>query len=208
MDAALRLDWEPADDPGEDRRRHLLAVSDALLEEIEVVLLHDSSLLPPALRDGIRGFQVMLGRLRPTMVPVSARAAHDLVLALQGRLLAANPRIATPRSHHGRAGGQAVMTVLQGGCTWKVLTLPPPGPGTSREEWLELVVGTVERARDRWEWALHQARTAARQGSGARPAWAAAAAAWANYWELQVECEKIEERIAAQVRTEALAMSA
>ena len=207
MSAMLRLEWEADDDP-DGRRRHLLAVSDGLLDEVEAIRLRDRRRVPQRLQEDIRSFQIDLGRPRPPVVPTTARAAHDLILNLQVRLLAANPRSDTPRSHHGRAAGQPVITIVQDSATWKVLALPPASACSDRGGWLELVAATVERAADRWEWAQHHARAAARMRRGSSDALAMAAAAWTNYWELHLEQERILARVAVQARAEAMALTA
>lgn len=207
MSVALRLDWEPDDDPAESRRRQLLALGDDLLDRVEDLRLQDRRAVPQDLRDRIRAYQLQLGRLQQP-VPGSAGPAHELLLSLQARLLAANPRNTTPRSHPGRGGGQPLMTVVQGGARWKVLTLPPLSSGQPREEWLELVDATVERARDRWEWALHQAQAVARGGHRWDSEWATSRAAWLNYWELLLDRDRVASRLSSLSRAQGMPLSA
>jgi site-specific DNA recombinase len=134
-----------ADDTVEVRRRSLMAESDGLLDDVERLRLDDHSEVPKQLRDAICALQVRLGRTDPPPAPATLHAAHDLVFAVQQRLMAANPKHPRPNRHAGRPGGQPVVTVLRDGGLWKLLTLPPPG-GTPDDAWLELVECTVERA--------------------------------------------------------------
>src|SRR5437773_9679022 len=79
---------EPAADL---HRRVLLAHSDLLLEDVEMLRLHDANEAPPHLREAIRALQIRLGRRNPPLPPATLDAAHDLVFAVQQRLMAANP---------------------------------------------------------------------------------------------------------------------
>jgi hypothetical protein len=175
--------------PAEQRRRRLLAESDALLDHVEHLRLHDETLAPPPLREAIRALQVRLGRREPPPAPATLTAAHELVLAVQQRLMAANPRNVLPRAHPGRASGQPLMARIMGGGRWKLLTLPAPPASGPDHRWLSLVDDTVERACDRWAYAQHQAMRAARDNVGVEAALAVARAAWRNYWELRLEAD-------------------
>jgi hypothetical protein len=86
-----------------------------------------------------------------------------------------------------------------------VLALPSAPNGAADAEWLELVDCTVERALDRWCYAQQHAARAAREHFKAHVAAAVAEAAWANYWELLVEAERIIERLRARQRVRSLA---
>ncbi|TAN32090.1 hypothetical protein EPN29_10220 [bacterium] len=179
----------------ETRRRSLLAESDGLLDDVETLRLEDRSEAPPRLREAIRALQLRLGRRNPPLPPATLHAAHDLVFAVQQRLMAANPNHPRPNRHAGRPGGQPVVTIVGEGRRWKVLTLPPPGGSVSDDEWLELVDCTVERAWDRWCYAQQHAIRAARERFKAPVAVAVAHTAWSNYWELHQEAQRIRERL-------------
>jgi hypothetical protein len=182
---------------GEARRRSLLAESDSLLDDVEALRLSDRTEAPPPLREAIRALQIRLGRHDPPLAPATLHAAHDLVFAVQQRLMAANPNNPRPNRHIGRPGGQPVMTLVRGDRRWKVLTLPPPANEAGEEEWLELVESTVERAWDRWCYAQQHAVRAARAHFKPHVALAVERTAWSNYWELYVEAERIRERLRA-----------
>jgi hypothetical protein len=182
---------------GETRRRSLLAETDSLLDDVEVLCLNDHTEAPPPLREAIRALQVRLGRHEPPLAPATLHAAHDLVFAVQQRLMAANPNNPRPNRHIGRPGGQPVMTVVRDDRRWKVLTLPPPPNNAGEEEWLELVESTVERAWDRWCYAQQHAVRAARAHFKPQIALAVSQTAWANYWELYSEAERIRARLRA-----------
>ena len=184
-----------AEDADEIRRRALLAESDALLDDVETLRLEDRAETPSALREAIRSLQVRLGRRNPPVPPATLDAAHDLVFAVQQRLMAANPNHPRPNRHAGRPSGQPIVTVVGDERLWKLLTLPPP-PGTDDlVEWMELVDSTVERAWDRWCYAHQHAVRAARERFKAHVAVAVAHTAWANYWELREEAERIKARL-------------
>jgi hypothetical protein len=183
---------------GETRRRSLLAETDCLLDDVEVLCLDDHTEAPHTLREAIRALQVRLGRRDPPPAPATLRAAHDLVFAVQQRLMAANPTNPRPNRHAGRPGGQPVMTVVRGDSRWKLLALPPPPNGTADDEWLDLVESTVERAWDRWCYAQQHAVRAARAHFKPQVAVAVAQAAWTNYWELHQEAERIRYRLSAR----------
>jgi hypothetical protein len=176
---------------GEERRRSLLAESDSLLDDVEMLRLNDQTEAPGSLREAIRALQVRLGRQDPPLPPATLRAAHDLVFAVQQRLMAANPNIPRPNRHVGRPGGQPVITVIRNDRRWKVLTLPPPPNNAAEEEWLELVDSTVERAWDRWCYAQQHAVRGAREHYKPHLAVAVAQTAWSNYWDLCQEAERI-----------------
>jgi hypothetical protein len=190
----------PSESATETRRKSLLAESDLLLDDVEMLRLHDETEAPPRLREAIHALQLRLGRRNPPVPPATLYAAHDLVFAVQQRLMAANPNHPRPNRHAGRPSGQPVMTVVTDDRVWKVLTLPSPPNGVMDAEWLDLVDCTVERAWDRWCYAQQHAVRAAREHFKAHIAVAVARAAWANYWELLVESERISERLRARQR--------
>ena len=192
MAAATLLDR--SDDATEIRRRSLLAESDVLLDDVETLRLQDRTEAPARLREAIRALQIRLGRRTPAVPPATLHAAHDLVFAVQQRLMAANPNHPHPNRHVGRPAGQPVVTIVREDRVWKVLTLPSPPNGAADAEWLELVDCTVERAWDRWCYAQQHAVRAAREHFKADVAVAVAQAAWANYWELLEEAERISAR--------------
>jgi hypothetical protein len=188
----------PADERAvEVRRRTLLAESDSILEDVEALRLEDRTEAPPPLREAIRALQVRLGRPDPPLPPATLHAAHDLVFAVQQRLMAANPNNPRPNRHAGRPGGQPVVTVVREDRLWKLLTLPPPPNGAGDDEWLELVESTVERAWDRWCYAQEHAVRAAREHFKAQVALAVARTAWSNYWELHQEADLIKAKLRA-----------
>jgi hypothetical protein len=183
---------------GELRRKSLLAESDLILDDVEVLRLENRTEAPQPLREAIRALQVRLGRSDPPVPPATLQAAHDLVFAVQQRLMAANPNNPRPNRHVGRPGGQPVMTVVREDRLWKVLTLPPPPNGAGEDEWLELVECTVERAWDRWCYAQQHAVRAAREHFKSQLAVAVACIAWANYWDLLQEADGIKARLRAR----------
>jgi hypothetical protein len=150
------------------------------------------------LREAIRSLQIRLGRRNPPVAPVTLEAAHDLVFAVQQRLMAANPRIPRPNRHVGRPGGQPMVTVVREDRKWKVLTLPPPPGSGDDADWIELVECTVERAWDRWCYAQQHAVRAARERFKPHISVAVAQAAWSNYWELKQEAEQIKDLLSAR----------
>src|SRR3984893_1278440 len=182
----------------ETRRRSLLAESDVLLDDVETLRLQDQTEAPVRLREAIRALQIRLGRRNPPVPPATLHAAHDLVFAVQQRLMAANPNHPHPNRHAGRPSGQPVVTMVGGDRAWKVLTLPSPPNSAADAEWAELIESTVERALDRWCYAQHHAVRAAREHFKAQVAAAVAQAAWSNYWELVVEAGRIRERLRAR----------
>ncbi len=190
----------PAQANSDTRRRSLLAESDVLLDDVESLRLQDRTEAPPQLCAAIRSLQVRLGRRNPPLPPATLHAAHDLVFAVQQRLMAANPNLPGPNRHAGRPTGQPLVTVVRDDRVWKVLTLPPPPNGSEELEvhlgdWLDLIDSTVERAWDRWCYAQQHAVRAARERFKAHIAIAVARAAWTNYWELLEEAERIRERL-------------
>ena len=187
------------DEPEEARRRLLMAESDRLLEQVETLRLMDEEDTPHTLREAIRMLQVRLGRKDPPLPPATLHAAHDLVFAVQQRLMAANPKHPRPNRHRGRAEGQPIVTRVYEGRLWKVLTLPTPPNGSPDDEWLDLVAATVERAWDRWCYAQQHAVRAARSRHQPRTALAVARIAWANYWELGEEARRIRSRLTVPV---------
>ena len=180
----------------ETQRRVLLAESDVLLDGVESLRLNDESEVPLRIREAIRALQIRLGRRNPPLPPATLDAAHELVFAVQQRLMAANPNNPRPARHANRASGQPLMTVVRDDRKWKVLSLPPPMSG-DEDGWLELVESTVERAWDRWCYAHHQAMRAARLHVKPLIALAIARAAWSNYWLLVQDADRIRERLIA-----------
>src|SRR6267143_1077321 len=180
---------------GEARRRSLLAESDGLLDDVESLHLEDRTEAPQPLREAIRALQIRLGRHDPPMPPATLRAAHDLVFAVQQRLMAANPKNPRPNRHAGRPGGQPIVTLVRDERRWKLLTLPPPPNSAAEDEWLKLVDSTVERAWDRWCYAQEHAVRAARAHYKPDIAVAVAQTAWLNYWDLREEAERIKWRL-------------
>lgn len=185
-------------------RKSLLAESDLLLEEVETLRLHDATEAPLRLREAIRALQIRLGRHNPPVPPATLDAAHDLVFAVQQRIMAANPNHPRPSRHAGRPSGQPIVTVIREDRKWKVLALPAPSSGGEGGEdgedgehgvWIELVESTVERAWDRWCYAQQQAVRAAREHFKPHVAIAVAQAAWKNYWLLLQDAERIKERL-------------
>jgi hypothetical protein len=193
--ATIRLADEKA---VEVRRRTLLAESDSILDDVETLRLEDRTEAPQPLREAIRALQVRLGRSDPPLPPATLHAAHDLVFAVQQRIMAANPNNPRPNRHAGRPGGQPVVTVVREERLWKLLTLPPPPNGADDDEWLELVESTVERAWDRWCYAQQHAVRAAREHFKAQVALAVARTAWSNYWELHQEADLIKAKVRAR----------
>jgi hypothetical protein len=184
-----RLDRD-AERLADDHRRVLLAESDRLVTEIEELRLVRATQLPPLLRVRIRRLQTGMGR-PDSAGPLTLRAAHHLLFALQQRLMSANPRRPTTAAQPGRPAGTPAVSPIRPGLTWKLLVLPPdPGPGRERP-WLAAIDATLERALDRWAYAQHHAVRAARRAEPAAPALAVARVAWNNYWELLDEASRI-----------------
>ncbi len=179
----------------EVRRRFLLAESAVLLDDVETLRLNDAPEASQRLRKAIRALQIRLGRRNPPLPPATLDAAHDLVFAVQQRLMAANPKNPRPMRHAGRPGGQPLMTLVRGDRKWKVLTLPPPAFSGEDSDWIELVESTVERAWDRWCYAQQHAVRAARMQVKPHVALAVARTAWNNYWMLVQDAERIKERL-------------
>src|SRR2546423_2782198 len=157
--------------------------------------LNDQNEAPARLREAIRAMQIRLGRRNPPLPPATLDAAHDLVFAVQQRLMAANPKNPRPSRHIGRPTGQPVITLIREDRKWKVLVLPPPAANGQEDDWIELVESTVERAWDRWCYAQQQAVRAARLRMHTHMAIAVAAVAWGNYWTLVQDAERIKSRI-------------
>ena len=179
-------------------RRSLMEESDRLLDEVETLRLDDELDAPITLREAIQDLQRRLGRKDPPLPPSTLHSAHDLVFAVQQRLMAANPNHPRPKVHAGRPGGQPVMARVRDEKLWKLLTLPPPPNGIADDEWLELVDGTVERAWDRWCYAQQHAVRAARSKNRAGIALAVARIAWSNFWELDQEATAIKKRLSVR----------
>lgn len=171
------------------RRRNLLDEADQLLEEVEELRLDDQRRVPERLREAIEGLQLKAGRGDASIAPATLRSAHELVLSVQYRLMSGNPHNRTTGTHLGRGAGQATVCQLPSGGSWKQLVLPPPAGAEAH--WRDLVVATVERSLDRWIYAQHHASQAARDRSGVRQALARARNAWANYWDLREEAERL-----------------
>jgi len=197
--AATSVD-APFEAAAETRRRSLLAESDVLLDDVETLRLQDETEAPPRLREAIHALHLRLGRRNPPVPPATLHAAHDLVFAVQQRLMAANPNHPHPNRHAGRPSGQPVMTRGTDNRVWKLLTLPSMPNGGTDTAWLELVDCTVERAWDRWCYAQQHSARAAREHFKAHVAAAVAEVAWANYWELLLEAGRISERLRARQR--------
>lgn len=180
-------------------RKMLLAESDSLLDEVELLRLQDEEEAPLRLREAIRALQIRLGRRNPPVPPPTITAAHDLVFAVQQRIMSANPNLPRPTRHTGRPSGQPVMALIRDERKWKVLTLPAPTSAPDDDRWIELVECTVERAWDRWCYAQQQAVRSARQRFKPHVAIAVAQAAWKNYWLLLQDAERIKERLSGQL---------
>ena len=187
-----------SDEAAELQRRELMAQSDSLLDDVEMLRLRDESNAPERLREAIRALQLRLGRRNPPVAPTTLDAAYDLVFAVQQRLMAANPRNPRPNRHVGRPSGQPVVALVTNDARWKILTLPPPTAAGDELEWIELVEATVERAWDRWCYAQQQAVRAARTNNRAHIGLAMARIAWSNYWELDQEAKAIKKRLTAR----------
>ena len=177
------------------RRRLLLAESDVLLDDLEMLRLREAREAPLRLREAIRALQIRLGRRNPPLPAATLNAAHDLVFAVQQRLMAANPRNPRPLRHAGRPTGQPIVAVVRSHRTWKLLTLPAPPLNGDDAEWLELVDATVERAWDRWCYAQQHAIRAAKLHVRPRIAVAVATVAWDNYWNLVEDAGRIRELV-------------
>ena len=198
--AAIAADSEQ---PAETMRRALLAESDSLLEVVESLRLRDQNEAPPDLREAIRALEIRLGRRNPPLPAATLDAVHELVFAVQQRLMAANPNHPRPNRHAGRPGGQPVLTLVREDRRWKVLTLPPPSSSAGDSEWVALIDSTVERACDRWSYAQQHAVRAARERFKPEVAIAVAQAAWSNYWELLQEADLIKRRLLPAAGTRA-----
>ncbi|HET9781105.1 MAG TPA: hypothetical protein VFR33_04930 [Candidatus Dormibacteraeota bacterium] len=181
----------------ETQRRILLAESDLLLDDVETLRLQEQFEAPLRLREAIRALQIRLGRRNPPLPAPTLDAAHDLVFAVQQRLMAANPKNPRPARHANRPTGQPVVTVVREDRKWKVLSLPAPITG-DEAQWIELVDSTVERAWDRWCYAHYQALRAAKLRAKPLIALALARAAWENYWLLVQDAERIRARLAGE----------
>jgi hypothetical protein len=195
----MALAWLDSQDFERGRKR-LLGEADQILDSVEELRLADRRAVPPELAQAIETLQQRLGR-RGTS-PTTLGAAHRLVLALEGRLMGANPRVPKARAHADRPAGQPVVKVIPGGLTWKLLALPALAAGTADDEWWELVDATVDRACERWLYAHEQLLRAARDPRDRRrrrqyrAALERARTAWANYWMLSCEAEELHRRVA------------
>lgn len=85
----------------ETRRKTLLAESDVLLDDVETLRLQDETEAPPRLREAIRTLQLRLGRRNPPLPSATLDAAHDLVFAVQQRLMAREPQSSSSESTRG-----------------------------------------------------------------------------------------------------------
>jgi hypothetical protein len=175
----------------DESRRRLLEESDRVLEQVEQLRLAEARAVPQSLRSAIAVLQARLGRQDPPLPPATLRAAHSMVFAVQQRLMAANPRNPGTRAHPGRAAGAPRVQPVRPGATWKVLTLPPRPPAGDPDLWLELADATVERSLERWAYAQFHAVRAARENGQAGVELALARVAWANYYELRCEAERL-----------------
>src|SRR5256712_1266933 len=160
-----------------------------------MVRLKDQNEAPARLREASRAMQIRLGRRNPPLPPATLDAAHDLVFAVQQRLMAANPKNPRPSRHIGRPTGQPVITLIREDRKWKVLVLPPPAANGQEDDWIDPVESTVGRAWDQWCYAQQQAVRAARVRTKPQLALAVAQAAWNNYWLLLQDAERIKERL-------------
>lgn len=175
-------------------RRRLLAESDQLLERVEHLRLMEQREVPQALSRSIRSLQLRLGWTGATEAR-TLRAASSQLFSVQQRLMSANPRAAQPRAHLGRPPGVARTSRVPGAGVWKFLSLPALAPRRPDGKWCELVGLTVERALDRWCWAQGQAIVhARRERADTAAALGRAHAAWANYWELRCEADRLLDR--------------
>jgi hypothetical protein len=182
-----------ANDPENERRRQL-TITDHLLDEIEDLQLADRTAVPRSVAERLRQVQRELIDGPERSAPRNLRHAHNVVLALQGSLLAANPRYPRPRSHERRALGQPFQDHSAARTPWKLLALPPIPLNGVDPEWTTLAEATVERAFHRWAWAQHHAT--ARPGGKYRALHpiARAMAAWTNCWQLIEDFERITRR--------------
>jgi hypothetical protein len=177
-------------DDGERRRRSLLAASDSLLDRVEELRLLDRVDTPPPLQDAIQQLRTRLDTSARDGHASTLEAAHDLIFAVQERLMALNEARPTPRAHPGRAEGTAITKSLEGGQRWKVLALPPrPESAGAEPAWHDLVAATLDRALDRWAWAHHHAVQAIRRGRDPGPGLRLVEEAWHNYWSLTREAQ-------------------
>src|SRR6202521_1241359 len=188
--AAATID-APSEGAAETLRMSLLAESDVLLDDVETLRLRDQTEAPTRLREAIHALQLRLGRRNPPVPPATLHAAHDLVFAVQQRLMAANPNHPHPNRHTGRPSGQPVLTLVGDDRVWKGLPLPSPPTSAADAEWEEFIASTVERAWDRWCYAQHHAVRAAREQFKPYVGVAVAQTAWVNYWELFEETRRI-----------------
>src|SRR5437773_11902520 len=89
---------------------------------------------PHSLREAIRMLQVRLGRNDLPLPPSTLHAAHDLVFAVQQRLMPANPKHPRPHRQRGRAEGQPIATRVYDGSLWRVVTLRTPPDDLAYEQ--------------------------------------------------------------------------
>lgn len=186
--------------PGTDRHRlDLLGETDRMLAQVELLRLDDETVIPPLLALRMRRLLAALGRPEPARLR-EIRVFHNLVFALQQRLMAANPRRAATRTYAGRAQGTPVLLAVGGEGRWKHLVLPAPDDidqPAGFEAWIGLVDATVERALDRWNYAITHAVRCARDTTRRHQAPLAAATAmvaWNNYWDLAEEAVAVRRR--------------
>lgn len=181
----------------ERRRRALLAESDELLEQVELLRLHDQRTVPTPLRSAILSLHARAGCLERAPAPLSPRWAHELVFSVQQKLMSANPRRPSSHAYVGRGPGMPITRPIREGLAWKLLVLPPAPALGDEEWWFEMVELTLERALDRWAYARHHAQRAARSGEGAAAALDRMRTAWANYWDLREQAELISVALTA-----------
>src|SRR5438132_11806757 len=106
----------------ETQRRILLAESDHLLDDVETLRLHDETEAPLRLREAIRALQTRLGRRNPPPPPATLHAAHALALAVQQRLMAANPANPRPVRPANRPSVRPAFRTAREDRRWKVRT--------------------------------------------------------------------------------------
>src|SRR5260370_3186892 len=121
--AAATID-APSEAALETRRRSLLAESDVLLDDVETLRLQDETEAPPRLREAINALQLRLGRRNAAVPPATLHAAHNLVFAVQQRLMAANPNLPNPNRPVGRPSGQPLIARVADKRVWDVPARP------------------------------------------------------------------------------------
>jgi hypothetical protein len=182
-----------ATDDREPQLRAILNASDRLLDHLEELRLADQIDTPHKLQEAIQALECRLGATNQSSRGSTLEAAHDLVFAVQERLLALRQNRPTPRGHPGRAQGSPIVTKIGLGQSWKVLSFPPRAENNDQDDegWEELVLATLERALDRWNYAQHHSQRAVRRGAEVAVSLERARAAWENCWELFQEAERL-----------------